>query len=78
MALSEDKKKARELRRHLRDLTRAVDRALGALDSNAAWTPGGHARGKALAHIANGLDVANDLAKHFGLGLPLKATKAAP
>ena len=61
-----DRHQLREARQQLRALTQAVSVALAHLDT-VMQAPKSHARGKQIAVIANVLDLANDLALHFGL-----------
>lgn len=55
-----------ELRRHLRDLTRAVKLAVDALDAEMV-RPTSSDRGRRIAAITSTLQLANDMAKRFGL-----------
>lgn len=57
-----------ELRKHLRDLTKSVETCLAALDAEMAGKSS-HERGKRVAAICNHLNLTNDMAKRFGLGL---------
>jgi hypothetical protein len=71
-------KDERALRKELRDLTTTVSAFLAALDKE-MHRPGTPAdRGPRLAKLANGLDMANDSALHFGLGKPFKSAKLNP
>jgi hypothetical protein len=58
----------RRLRGHLKDLTNMVLQAVAALDAYGK-TERDEARGKTLAAIVNGLDMANDRARYFGLNI---------
>lgn len=56
-----------DLRIQLRDLTFSVTRAIAALDAE-MQQPSTVERGKRIAQICNGLQLANDIAKRFGIG----------
>jgi hypothetical protein len=56
----------REIRKHLRVLTQAVDYFLFRLDAEMKG-PSSEERGKRIAAFANGLDMQNQIAKRFGL-----------
>jgi hypothetical protein len=60
---------ARKLKAHLTDLTGTTMQALAALDGIGARKDLPADIGKALARVANGLEVANDKARYFGLGV---------
>lgn len=62
----------RALRRHLRDLTAVVAQAIAALDTEMKQ-PSTLERGKRVARVCNALEMANDRARHFGLGQSLRA-----
>lgn len=62
-----EKRKVRELRKHLRDLTETVTRCLVALDAEMK-TPSTLQRGSRISNISNALNLQNDIAKRFGLG----------
>ena len=61
----------RNLRKYLKELTSAVTGFIVALDTE-MQTPESHERGNRIALLANKLDLANDMARHFGLGQSLK------
>lgn len=61
-------KEERELRQNLKDLTRSFLVLLARLDV-VMKQPQSPERGKAIARICNDMDVANDCAMRFGLGL---------
>jgi len=65
------KKQSREYKKYLKELTEAVTRALNALDIEMRQ-PSSPERGKRIGQICNSLNYSNDMALHFGLGLPLK------
>jgi len=65
-ALRAVKRERRELRAHLRNLTSVVTRALADIDAEMR-TPSTADRGKRIAQICNRLQLANDMAKRFGL-----------
>lgn len=67
----------RKLRRHLRNLTRSVMWELAGLDA-LMKCPATEARGKAIAALANRLDLANDLARSGGLGVTVRGLKRKP
>lgn len=62
-----EKRKTRELRKHLRDLTETVRRCLIALDAEMK-EPSTVQRGSRIAAISNALNLQNDIARRFGLG----------
>ena len=78
-AAARQKKRAdRELRRHLRDLIVAVDAHLRALDVEMNQPSSyGPKRAARIAKIANALDLANQIAEHYGLGVPLNKLSGA-
>lgn len=57
----------RELKRQLRELTKAVSACLAAIGSEMA-RPSTPERGKRIAAVCNHLNLQNDMAKRFGLG----------
>lgn len=67
MAISGEQRQIRNLKRHLRDLTRDVGACLKALDAEMV-KPSTPERGQRLAAICNALNLSNDMAKRFGLG----------
>jgi hypothetical protein len=67
---------ARDLRKHLRSLTATVTKACAAIDAEMAL-PASAKRGRRIAEITNALEFANDIARHFALGVHLK-TKNKP
>jgi len=66
MALSEDQREVRRLRKALRDLTVQVDAVLAHLD-RVMGERSTVDRGKNVAAICNHLNLHNDMAKRFGL-----------
>ncbi len=62
------KRKVRDLTKHLRDLTGTVTQCLAAYDAEMA-KPSSPDRGSRIAKISNALNLQNDIAKRFGLGL---------
>lgn len=62
-----EKRKVRELTKHLRDLTATVKICLDHLDTEMA-KPSGPERGGRIARISNALNLQNDIARRFGLG----------
>jgi len=60
------KLKSTELRAHLRNLTAVVTRAIADIDAEMR-TPSTADRGKRIAQICNRMQLANDMAKRFGL-----------
>jgi hypothetical protein len=62
------------LRRHLKALTGAVQHSIKALD-DVMQSPENHERGKKVARITNFLELENDKARHFGLGISLRRKK---
>jgi len=65
-ALRATRRERAELRAHLRNLTAVVTRALADLDAEMR-TPSTTDRGKLIAQICNRMQLANDMAKRFGL-----------
>lgn len=61
-------RQARELKKHLRDLTVCVTQCLAALDAE-MLKPSTPERGSRIARISNALNLQNDIARRFGLGL---------
>lgn len=64
----------RDLKKHLTELTAAVSDFLKAMDGAMLRSPAAD-RGKSVAALCNALDLSNDLARHFGLGIDLKTGK---
>jgi hypothetical protein len=62
------KRQVRELTRHLKDLTAGVEVFLVRLDVEMKG-PSTEARGRRIAELTNRLDIANDSARYFGLGV---------
>lgn len=62
---------ARKYRKALKDLTRTVGLFLWQLDA-AMEKPSTVERGKRIAQLCNALEMANDSARHFVLGMPLR------
>ena len=70
------RREAREYRKHLATLTVAVLAYLSRLDT-AMKAPASHARDQEIARLANALEMANDKARHFGLGIDLRTGRKA-
>lgn len=68
------KREIRNLKKHLKELTTTVRRCIDALDAE-LQKPSSVERGSRIAAITNALELANDSARHFGLGEPLKKGK---
>lgn len=66
---------AKELRQHLTELTGVTLQALAALDGIGACRDLPDEIGKALARVTNGLEMANDKARYFGLGIDFRTDK---
>lgn len=62
-----ERRKNRELTKHLRDLTDTVKICLASLDAEMA-KPSSPERGGRIARISNALNFQNDIARRFGLG----------
>lgn len=62
------RKLARQYKRALQELITAVRMCGQALDSLMAL-PEGRGRGRLIAQVANALEMANDRARYFGLGV---------
>ncbi len=58
----------RDLKKHLRDLTEVVTQCLAAYDAEMC-KPSNSDRGSRIAKISNALNLQNDIAKRFGLGV---------
>lgn len=58
-------------KRYLRELTEAVKACLDALDAEMKQ-PSTVDRGRRIAQICNKLNIANDIARRFGLGIDFK------
>jgi hypothetical protein len=65
------RREAKEKKKHLKDLTGAVTHFLNRLDV-VMKEPSTVERGRRIAHLSNDLDMANDIARHFGLDVALK------
>jgi hypothetical protein len=65
------KRENRKLKKNLKDLTKCVGDVLACIDKEMSQ-PSTNKRGKRIAKLANALDMANDSALHFGLGLSFK------
>ena len=63
--------KEREFKRYLKSLVTQVESHLEEIDKIMKLSDS-HKRGGLIAHSCNNLDLVKDMAKHFGLGLPLK------
>lgn len=63
-----EKRKARELKKHLTDLTAVVTQCLAAYDAEMC-KPSTPDRGGRIAKISNALNLQNDIARRFGLGI---------
>ena len=75
-AVREHAHEAREYKKHLKQLTSAVFVYLAQMD-RVMTAPDSHARGQEIARLTNALELENDMARHFGLGISLKAGKLA-
>ena len=64
-------RRAGELKKSLMELTRSVDSFLELLDKEMVL-PSTVERGRRIAALCNALNIKNDSAKHFGLGIPLE------
>lgn len=78
-ALKAERRKARELRTHLKTLTDVVARAIAAIDAEMV-RPSSPERGRHIRLIRDVMERENDSARHFGLGesFPLKRYKGSP
>jgi len=65
-------KSEREVRRHLKELTQNVAVALARIDA-VMDQPESNERGEMIAAIVNDLELANDSAMRFGLGMSFPA-----
>lgn len=70
-ALLAERRKSRELGKYLRELTRVVLEHLSEIDKEMRG-PSTLERGRRIAALCNQLELANDRARHFGLGDSLK------
>jgi hypothetical protein len=68
------KAEAKRLRAHLTGLTQAVARAIKVIDAEMA-KPSTPDRGKTIARCTNALEMANDSARYFGLGIDFRKDK---
>lgn len=64
----------RKLRKYLTELTIAVSNHLSALDKEMRQ-PSDAARGKRIAALSNNLEMANDSARYFGLGIDYRTDR---
>ena len=71
MALTDEQKKLKHYKQHLTDLTRSVAQAVDTLDTLGKAIKDKET-GECLVHVVNSLEMAKDLAEHFGLGKPFK------
>ncbi|MBA7559109.1 hypothetical protein ES708_00722 [subsurface metagenome] len=69
-----DQKDAIRYKKHLRNLTVSVALGISLIDEEME-KPSNPDRGQRIATIANALEMQNDQAWHFGLGLNLKKKK---
>ena len=68
----------RALKRHLRDITRAVLRHLAALDAEMKSENSSYRQhGERVAALANALEIANDNARFFGLKIDYRTDSVA-
>jgi hypothetical protein len=65
------KRQVRELTRHLKDLTAGVEGFLARLDVEMQG-PSTEERGRRIAALRNQLEMANDQARYFGLGVDFR------
>jgi hypothetical protein len=65
---------AKDVRRHLVGLTSAVRTHLAALDQ-LMLGPSTYKRGRQVARLCNQLDMENDKARYFGLGIDFRTDK---
>jgi hypothetical protein len=68
------KRRVRDLTKHLKDLTASVGGFLARLDI-AMEGPSTESRGKRIASLASDLEMANDRARFFGLGIDYRGDK---
>ena len=61
-------------KKYLKQLTDAVLQCLEAIDTEMKL-PSTHERGQRIAKICNALEIANDLARRFGLGIGYRKDK---
>jgi hypothetical protein len=73
-ALIAERRTTKKLRAELRALVATCESCLSALDREMKQ-PSNEQRGKRVAYICNQLELQKDMAKHFGLGMPLRADK---
>lgn len=63
-----ERRKNRDLKKHLKDLTATVSCCLVTLDAEMA-KPSSPERGGRIARISNALNLQNDIARRLGLGI---------
>ncbi len=63
-----ERRKSRELKKHLTDLTKTVTVCVAQIDAEMCL-PSTPERGGRIAKICNALNLQNDIAKRFGLGI---------
>lgn len=73
MPLTAEQKEIRKLRKHLLGLTKNVTSYVNQLD-RLMNTPTTKERGEKIAHLSNQLVIANDIARHHGLGQSLRSS----
>jgi hypothetical protein len=71
-----DKAEMKKLRKYLRNLTGSVGCFLGVMD-RLAVEPSSPQRGQKIAALCNALEMANDQARYFGLGVDYRTDKKA-
>lgn len=71
MAISPEQRK---LKKHLTDLTSAVAQYIALLDQVMKERESAE-RGKRIAHLSNQLEMANDTARYFGLGIDYRTDR---
>ena len=65
----------RQLKKHLVELTTAVRTYLALLDKTMQQQAGTAERGRAIAKLSNALELENDRARYFGLGIDYRTDK---
>jgi len=72
--ITPDQREVRKLKKHLKDLTGAVMGAIARIDA-LMKQPDSNLRGKQIAEVTNALEMTNDGARYFGLGVNFRTDK---
>lgn len=76
MPITPEQREVRNLKKHLRGLTAQVMTTIAAID-RIMKMPESPTRGKLMAEAMNALEMSNDGARYFGLGIDFRTDKKA-